>query len=331
MEMGRRALGMIFALGVAVVLCSPATGYAQTRPRMTSGTITVSPRHLNQQVVRQRIEQVRYALTSCYARAHAKHPWLHGSIVVRFTITRTGEVVRARASGMKHDVAGCVARTIATMRFPRPKAPVQVRFAFAFTAHDPQLARLISKIQNTGTLRLLGSKKTGTATASLTNWKPTVSVDAELDATKRNQPRIPTARPSPLGGSGTRRAGASMRPPVGPSLASRKSPLPVVRFGRFGTTTGLDRIEIKRALGRMRYIFRECYRSGLPAKPALAVRVDTTLVIGPHGLVTETRVTGSSPKVSECLRLRLRRLRFPRPKSGGSVKLRFPSYLAPGT
>ncbi len=91
----------------------------------------------------------------------------------------------------------------------------------------------------------------------------------------------------------------------------------------------LIRRVIKANLGQIRY----CYESELQAKPNLAGKVLVRFIINPTGDVAQAQVAeGSSlnePRLSECIRTRVRSWKFPSPKGGGNVVVTYPFVFRP--
>ncbi len=74
----------------------------------------------------------------CYERELLKRPGLEGKIAVSFTISSTGAVSSASATGFDATVATCVATVIKSVRFPAPSGggSVQVNYPFIFKPTD---------------------------------------------------------------------------------------------------------------------------------------------------------------------------------------------------
>lgn len=89
----------------------------------------------------------------------------------------------------------------------------------------------------------------------------------------------------------------------------------------------LTRSEIQREItGGMSGIQR-CYEQGLRILPSLSGRVVVDFVIAATGVVASAKIASSTmtfPSVEGCIVKRVRQLRFPRPKGGGVVKVRYP-------
>ncbi|MBI2896492.1 MAG: TonB family protein [Deltaproteobacteria bacterium] len=83
-------------------------------------------------VVRHFLPQVR----SCYERQLRNEPELRGQVTVRFTIGAGGRVTDAQSvfnSTGSDQLAGCVAATVRTWRFPEPEGgPVAFEYPFRF-------------------------------------------------------------------------------------------------------------------------------------------------------------------------------------------------------
>jgi TonB family protein len=89
----------------------------------------------------------------------------------------------------------------------------------------------------------------------------------------------------------------------------------------------LKRVEIQRGVNRGMPAFQRCYEQGLLILPSLSGRVVLDFTIGAAGGVTSVKMESSSmgfPSVEACILKHAWQLRFPRPKGGGSVKVRYP-------
>ena len=127
METGhRRGTACGTALAVLALAAPPAWG-ARVMPLEELPPEREGPPHVVRQGVRDRkiIQRyVRYALPRiqhCYARELGRHPRLRGRLVLRFRVAASGRVTRAavqRSTLAVADVARCVIRTVAGIRFP---------------------------------------------------------------------------------------------------------------------------------------------------------------------------------------------------------------------
>lgn len=91
----------------------------------------------------------------------------------------------------------------------------------------------------------------------------------------------------------------------------------------------LIRRVIRANIGQIRY----CYESELQSKPNLAGKVAVRFIINPSGDVSQAQVAEGStlnePRLSECIRIRVRSWKFPSPKGGGNVVVTYPFLFKP--
>lgn len=96
---------------------------------------------LSETDVELQLDRAAYAIDTCYTKGLREAPGLTGAVVARFRVGLDGSVDRSSASGIGHDVAGCVARTVATLRFGKPAAAVRVSVKFLFDEHRYRFRR----------------------------------------------------------------------------------------------------------------------------------------------------------------------------------------------
>lgn len=90
---------------------------------------------LSSDVVVNTIRQRRAAITNCYERALKVDPSLAGKVVLRFTVSGIGKVIKAEA---EEDLAGntavssCMIALVSTWRFPAPPQGQETTFAYPF-------------------------------------------------------------------------------------------------------------------------------------------------------------------------------------------------------
>ncbi len=93
----------------------------------------VSSAGLDKAIVRRYIKRNIQKIQYCYERQLLAHPGIEGTVAARFTITASGTVKGATATGFDRDVASCVASVIENIQFPRPTTDfVGVSCPFAF-------------------------------------------------------------------------------------------------------------------------------------------------------------------------------------------------------
>ena len=102
------------------------------KPPVVSLGSLVSTGDLDRATIRRYIRRRRAQVTYCYEKELQVKQSLRGTVVANFVISAGGAVTEARASGVDREVAACIARTIRSIQFPRPKGGgvVQVRYPF---------------------------------------------------------------------------------------------------------------------------------------------------------------------------------------------------------
>ncbi len=103
-------------------------------------------------------------------------------------------------------------------------------------------------------------------------------------------------------------------------------PEPAPDGGVFVGGGPLTREELRAAIQKHQGEVRRCYEAALKAKPSLTGKVSIELVIGADGKVTEAKAQPSELPASmvECIRAKVLRFEFPRPRGGGTVKVTYP-------
>ena len=103
-----------------------------------------------------------------------------------------------------------------------------------------------------------------------------------------------------------------------------------VRVGNATSAGPLDKNIIRRVIRRRLNQIRYCYERELAKKPALAGTVVTEFRINPDGAVSKVNIpSGISANVDTCIQRTLMSLRFPEPKGGGVVTVRYPFVFRP--
>jgi hypothetical protein len=94
---------------------------------------------LDKAIIRRYIMRNIQKIQYCYEKELLANPGLEGTITARFFISPSGAVTTADASGVDAEVAGCVARVIKSIEFPKPKGGggVQVNYPFTFRPAGP--------------------------------------------------------------------------------------------------------------------------------------------------------------------------------------------------
>ncbi|PRQ08578.1 AgmX/PglI C-terminal domain-containing protein [Enhygromyxa salina] len=110
--------------------------------------------------------------------------------------------------------------------------------------------------------------------------------------------------------------------------------VPAVRQAKPTVSGSMDRDIIRRVVRAHLNEVRHCYNAGLTRNPSLGGRIEIQFSILDTGMVGAASVASSSladPQVGTCIANATRRWRFPHPQGGGSVTVRFPFTLDPGT
>jgi hypothetical protein len=99
---------------------------------------------------------------------------------------------------------------------------------------------------------------------------------------------------------------------------------PVVAPGEATVKGGLDKDVIRRVVRQQTAHFQACYESELRKDPELAGTVRIEFVIDAAGAVTSASADGMAEPVAACVTTVIRRIQFPKPKGGGTVKVTYP-------
>lgn len=97
--------------------------------------------------------------------------------------------------------------------------------------------------------------------------------------------------------------------------------------GRVVHSPGLDKREVRRVMTRNRARLQFCYEKELNPKPNLQGKVSLEFTVLPNGQVSKVRSANSTLQdevVEACLERVVRSLRFPKPRGGGVVIVRYP-------
>ena len=81
-------------------------------------------------VIRRKLPRIRY----CYEKALLKQPTLAGTVRTEFVISPSGSVTQTEVKGFDALVDACIATTLRSMQFPKPRGggSVTVRYPFTF-------------------------------------------------------------------------------------------------------------------------------------------------------------------------------------------------------
>ena len=87
---------------------------------------------LDKATIRRYIPRRRAQIKHCYEKELQVKQALRGTVVTNFTISPSGSVIASSGSGVDGKVAGCIARVIRGIQFPKPRGGgiVQVRYPF---------------------------------------------------------------------------------------------------------------------------------------------------------------------------------------------------------
>lgn len=137
-------------------------------------------------------------------------------------------------------------------------------------------------------------------------------------------------------GSGYGRGASGWGSVVGTSggFGGRGARVPVVRQGKATVRGGLDKDIVRRIVRAHLNEVRHCYNLGLSAKPDLSGRVEVNFVVGPQGRVLTAVVARSTlghGAAANCIAKATKRWKFPKPRSAGTVTVRYPFVLTPGS
>ncbi|HET6610807.1 MAG TPA: AgmX/PglI C-terminal domain-containing protein [Kofleriaceae bacterium] len=108
-------------------------------------------------------------------------------------------------------------------------------------------------------------------------------------------------------------------------MRGRTARVPKVRIGVASTTGDLDKNIIRRYIRRKLPQITYCYEKQLVVKPGLHGTVVTQFQISPMGTVIQAAASGMGDStVEKCVGNVIKSIKFPRPKGGGLVNVRYP-------
>jgi len=113
----------------------------------------------------------------------------------------------------------------------------------------------------------------------------------------------------------------------GLNLGGRGKGMTRIRPGKITYKGSLSREEIQRVVKRFLSKIRFCYERELAKNPNLSGKIVGAWTIGSAGTVTSAKAaqnTMGSKAVGDCVVKNIKRMRFPRPKGGGSVFVNYP-------
>ncbi len=112
-------------------------------------------------------------------------------------------------------------------------------------------------------------------------------------------------------------------------MRGRKASPPQVRIGNAVATGDLDKNIIRRYIRRKLPRIKYCYEKQLLVRPDLSGDVVTQFQISPQGAVLNSKANGVSKDVSDCVAGVIQTIKFPKPKGGGLVQVRYPFTFVP--
>jgi len=116
-------------------------------------------------------------------------------------------------------------------------------------------------------------------------------------------------------------------------LGARSAAAPRVRAGRAVVMGSVSAATIRSVFRRYQPKIRHVYEKALKRSPALTGKIVVKLTIGADGKVAKTEITQDTLQdaslAAELLKV-LSRMRFPKPKGGGSMVVTYPFVFAPG-
>ncbi len=107
-------------------------------------------------------------------------------------------------------------------------------------------------------------------------------------------------------------------------MGGRGSPVPKVTIGQAQATGDLDKAIIRRYIQRNKRKIKNCYDRQLLVNANLKGTVRSSFTIMPAGNVINSTATGVSGAVSSCVAAVIGTIKFPKPKGGGVVNVKYP-------
>ena len=112
-------------------------------------------------------------------------------------------------------------------------------------------------------------------------------------------------------------------------MRGRKASPPQVRIGNAVATGDLDKNIIRRYIRRKLPRIKYCYEKQLLVKPGISGTVNAQFQISPQGTVLNSSASGVNKDVSTCVAGVIKTIKFPKPKGGGLVQVRYPFTFRP--
>lgn len=112
-------------------------------------------------------------------------------------------------------------------------------------------------------------------------------------------------------------------------MRSRRAIAPKVSIGNAVATGDLDKNIIRRYIRQKLPQIKYCYEKQLLVKPDISGDVVTQFQISPQGAVLNSTAKGVHDAVSSCVAGVIKTIRFPKPRGGGLVQVRYPFTFRP--
>ena len=105
------------------------------RAIVATGAVRTSGGGLTKKIIKKYINRQKGSIIHCYKKEVQKNPKLEGKVVVSFTISPSGSVMRPTIKSStlgSSKVEGCITRRLAMWRFPAPLNAGAVRVSYPF-------------------------------------------------------------------------------------------------------------------------------------------------------------------------------------------------------
>lgn len=112
-------------------------------------------------------------------------------------------------------------------------------------------------------------------------------------------------------------------------MRGRKASPPQVRIGNAVVVGSLDKNIVRRYIRRKLPRIKYCYEKQLLVKPGIAGTVNAKFQISPQGMVKNSKAGGVHRKVADCVAGVIKTIKFPKPKEGDTVRVRYPFTFKP--
>ncbi|MCG8423298.1 MAG: AgmX/PglI C-terminal domain-containing protein [Proteobacteria bacterium] len=112
-------------------------------------------------------------------------------------------------------------------------------------------------------------------------------------------------------------------------MRGRRAAVPAVRIGNATASGDLDKNIIRRYIRRQINRIRYCYEKELNVRPGLGGTVVSQFQISPQGGVLNSTAKGVHDNVARCVAGVIKTIKFPKPRGGGLVQVRYPFTFRP--